>query len=145
MIPDWETNAVYFSRLLPERYPTLWQRLAEILRKHRIPTRLIDGTRDIWARDYCAVQVGPRQFVKFDYLPDYLKGVKHLRTPGTVCGQFQGLGDFKRTRVILDGGNAVAGKNSVILTEKVYRENPGYERSKLRWKLADLFKGLVAS
>jgi agmatine deiminase len=141
MIPDWETNSVFFSRLLPERYPTLWERLAEILRQHRVPTRLIDGTRDLWARDYSPVQVGPQQFVKFRYRPDYLVGHKHLLTPGTICGQFQDLGNCRRTRIILDGGNVVAAKNRVILTEKVYRENPGQERSKLRSKLTELFQG----
>ena len=141
MIPDWETNCVYFSSLLPGRYPKLWEQLSEVLRNHRIPARLIDGTRDVWARDYCPIQVAPRQFVKFRYCPDYLKdGFKRLVTPGTVCRQFQDLGPCRRSTVILDGGNVVAAKNRIILTEKIYRENPRQERSRLRSKLGELFQ-----
>jgi agmatine deiminase len=140
VIPDWETNCVYLSSLLPERYLKLWEQLSEILRSHRIPVRLIDGTRDIWARDYCPVQVGPRQFVKFRYSPDYLDGQKHLVTAGTVCRQFQNLGICRRSTLILDGGNVVAANKRVILTEKIYRENPRHGRSKLRSKLAELFQ-----
>ncbi len=34
MIPDWETNRVYFSDLLPVRHPKVWQQLKEILARH---------------------------------------------------------------------------------------------------------------
>ena len=141
MMPDWETNRIYFSSLLPGRYPKLWEQLSEILRNHRIPTRLIDGTRDVWARDYCPIQLGPQQFIKFRYCPDYLKDeFEHLVTPGTVCRQFQDLGACRRSTIILDGGNVVAAKNRVILTAKIYRENPRYERFQLWLKLTECFQ-----
>ena len=138
MIPDWKTNRVYFSSLMPGRYPKLWEQLSEILRRHGIPTRLIQETRDIWAKDYCPVQVEPEQFVRFRYYPDYLRdGGKHLVTPGTVSRQFEDLGTCRRSTIVLDGGNVVVAKHRVILTEKIYRENPRYERSRLRSKLAE--------
>ena len=65
---------MFFSRLLPERHSTLWKQLKGIFCKFHIPVGLIEGTRDIWARDYCPVQVGPRRSVKFRYFPDYLHG-----------------------------------------------------------------------
>jgi agmatine deiminase len=71
MIPDWKTNSVYFSRLFPKRHRTLWKQLMEILRKQGIHFGLLDGTRDIWARDYCPIQVQSKRFVKFRYYPDY--------------------------------------------------------------------------
>ena len=141
MIPDWETNRVYVSGLLPGRYPKLWQQLSKILRKHHVPASLIDGTRDVWARDYCPIQIGPRQFIKFRYCPDYLKnGCEHLVTPGTVCRHFQDLGTCRRSNIILDGGNVVVSKRRVVLTEKLYRENPQYERFRLRSKLTKCFE-----
>ena len=140
MIPDWKTNCVYFSGLLPDRHPRLWEQLAGILRKHRIPTRLIDGTRDLWARDYCPVQVEPRGFVNFRYHPDYLHDCQHLITPAMICRQFQDLGSCRQTRTILDGGNVVAAECRAILTSKMYRENPKQEPKWLRSKLAKLLQ-----
>ena len=138
MIPDWKTNCVYFSDLLPDRHPRLWEQLAGILHKHRIPVTLIDGTRDVWARDYCPVQAEPRAFIKFRYHPNYLHGYKHLITPVTVCRQFQDLGSCQQTRIILDGGNVVAAQKRAILTSKTYRENPRQEPKRLRSKLSKL-------
>jgi hypothetical protein len=140
MIPDWKTNCVYFSGLLPDRHPRLWEQLAGILRKHRIPVRLIDGTRDVWARDYYPVQVEPRGFVNFRYYPDYLHGYKHLITPGVICRQFQELGSCRQTRTILDGGNVVAAESRAILTRKIYRANPRQEPIRLRSKLEKLLQ-----
>ncbi len=138
MISDWETNCVFFSGLLPERHPKVWRQLEDTLSSHRVPGRLIEGTRDIWARDYCPIQVASRQFVKFRYCPDYLAGWRRLLTPSRVSMQFESLGSCQRSNVILDGGNVVATKTKVILTEKIYRENPKLERCQLRSKLAEL-------
>ena len=76
MIPDWETNCCYLSRLLATRHPALCGQLTDVLGTHGIPVRFLDGARDIWARDYCPIQVSPDRFVKFRYFPDYLRG-KH--------------------------------------------------------------------
>lgn len=127
MIPDWLTNCVYLSRLLVDRHPAILKRLRSILRSHGVPVRFLEGTRDIWARDYCPIQVGPRQFVKFRYYPDYLRGShEDLITDGdTVCGQIEHLGRFVRVNVILDGGNVVCSRDQSIVTQKVFAENQG--------------------
>jgi agmatine deiminase len=72
MVPDWQTNRVYFSRLLPKGVPKLWAKLEKTLKGHGVPIKLLDHTRDIWARDYCPVQVAPGRWVKFRFEPDYL-------------------------------------------------------------------------
>ena len=64
MIPDWETDGVYFSRLLAKRDRTLYGRLTKVLTDHGVQVRLLEGTRDVWARDYCPVQVTKSSFVK---------------------------------------------------------------------------------
>ena len=58
MISDREAGIVYVFDLLEPRYPTLVDRLREILAGGGIPLRLIEGTSDIWCKDYMHVQVG---------------------------------------------------------------------------------------
>jgi agmatine deiminase len=41
--------------------------------------------------------------------------------------------------IVLDGGNVVASRTKVILTDKVYRENPTVERPRLRRRMEELF------
>ena len=109
MIPDWETDCVYLSRLLVGRHPVLHQQLTGILADHGVPVRLLDRPADIWARDYCPVKVGNHQFVKFRYWPDYLRDRhKHLITPAeTICQQLDGLGQCRQSALIVDGGNVI--------------------------------------
>jgi agmatine deiminase len=140
MIPDWETNCVYLSRLLAVRHPALCQQLTAILEEHGVPVRLLDGTADIWARDYCPVQVVKNRFVKFRYYPDYLRG-RHedrITTDDTVCGQLDNLGTICRSDVVLDGGNLVTATTRAILTDKVYGENSGWQRDALRCALREM-------
>ncbi len=80
MITDPETNVVYISDLLEPRYSELVESLRAILSDHGIPVKVIQGTREIWCRDFMPVQVGMGEFVQFHYKPDYLKGYEQWRT-----------------------------------------------------------------
>jgi agmatine deiminase len=101
----------------------------------------LDTTRDIWARDYCPIQVQAKRFVKFRYCPDYLRGrYECLITHDDVCKQVEDLGDFQNPEIVLDGGNVVAGSNNAILTDKVFRENPKWQPRRLQSTLAELLQ-----
>jgi agmatine deiminase len=124
MIPDSETNAVFFSDLFPKRHPELAANLLRILKDARVKTALVPGTRDIWYRDYMPVQVGPGRFVQFTYRPDYLVGkYEHLITPPEVAEGLSCIKECVRSDIVLDGGNVVRWTDRAILTDKVYREN----------------------
>ena len=139
MIPDWETNCVYFSRLLGEQYPDLLDRLTQVLRTHKVDVRLLEGTKDIWARDYCPVQVEGNRFLKFRYDPDYLKGkYRRLATGDEVIEQLRGLGAIEKSEIVLDGGNVVTSGSRVILTDKVFQENPKRRHRDLQQELTGL-------
>jgi agmatine deiminase len=141
MIPDWQTNCVFFSRLLPDRHPTIWSRLSAILRGHGVPVRLLDATRDIWARDFCPLQATNTSFLKFRFRPDYLRGrYRRLITGNEVCEQMKDLGDFMFSGIVLDGGNVVASRDTIIVTCKLFRENPRQEVMKVRSELAHLLQ-----
>ena len=126
MITDIETNFVYFSRLLTniEQYKPFWERLEPELKKIGISYGFIDGTRDIWCRDYMPVQVSEKEFCQFQFFPDYYlnpKSIHKLTISHEVCVDY----NFhkKDSPIILDGGNIVKSKNKVIISEKILGDN----------------------
>jgi agmatine deiminase len=140
MIADWEVNCVFLAAMLKDRHPGLFTQLQSRLISHDIEVRLLDKVRDVWARDYCPIQIGPRQFVKFHYDPDYLKDEPDLKTGDEIVKSIRGLGRCRRSDINLDGGNIVASTTKAILTEKVFKENPDRNRSDLRNKLQELLQ-----
>ena len=140
MIPDSETNCVFLASLFEARFPKLFARIRETLLAHEIEVRLVDDVRDIWMRDFCPVQVGPKEFVKFRYDPDYLHNYPKLRTGDEIVNSLGDLGQIFRSDIILDGGNVVATEQKAIVTDKIYKENPGRKRPDLRDELRRLLR-----
>jgi agmatine deiminase len=137
VIPDWKTNCVYFSRLLAERYPRLCNRIRRVLQDNGIPVRFLEGSADVWIKDYAPIQVTKKRFVKFRYAPDYLRGCERLITKDEICGQLQVLGKISHSDLVVDGGNIVAARMKVILTEKVFRENRKWKRTEVEKHFQD--------
>ena len=135
MIPDHLTDTVLFSALLPPRYPELWRNLASVLDVRRVSYRLLSGTRDIWVRDYLPVQIGPGEFVRFRYNPNYLHGHDHLVTGPEIAGNVPEIRTLYDSGIVLDGGNVVASRDTVLVTDRLYRENPAIPRAALRAEL----------
>lgn len=129
MIPDSLCNRVYFSALLPEACPVTYRELVEVLDRNGVPHSLLQGTKDIWCRDYMPVQMTPHEFVAFQYRPDYLLDTKAHEdsiTDGYEAARKGGIDYIHDKRGIkLDGGNTVHSGSKVVLTSKVFEENPG--------------------
>jgi agmatine deiminase len=130
MVPDERTNTVFISDLLAQKHSGLVAALTAALGDK---LRTILGTKDIWCRDYMPIQLSSDRFVQFRYDPDYLKDDPQLRTDDG--GSLTDLSDYQRSDLVIDGGNVVRGDDTVILTDKVYRENLGIERPRLRDEL----------
>ena len=143
MIADSETNIVYFSSLLRDRknYAPFFRRLVRLLDTLKIRWGLLEGANDVWARDYMPIQVAKDKFVQFDYHPIYLNSTRDRKTitDGSVVALKHGI-KTEKTDIKLDGGNAVFGYGKVIITERVFSENPGYSRSTLLKELKRLLK-----
>jgi agmatine/peptidylarginine deiminase len=140
MVTDTETNCVYFSDLLPDRYPELFRQLDEILEQAGVCLELIPDTRDIWCRDYMPIQVAPGRFVQFRYAPNYLRdreGAGSL-TPPEVARNLPEIEECEQSDIVLDGGNVVRWPDQAIVTDKIYKENPAKDRADLRAELARL-------
>lgn len=137
MIPDWETNHLFVSDRLENEFQALLSDLRSALRGTAIDT--ITGTSDIWCRDYMPIHLDEGHFCQFVYSPDYLRGFEHLITPSERC-RLPFMEDVRPEQIVLDGGNVVASRTKVILTDKVYKENPTIERRLLRENLEHVFQ-----
>jgi agmatine deiminase len=137
MIAEWEADRFFLSDRLEERHPHLVASLRSALDGAAI--EVIPETSDIWCRDYMPIQLGNDTFCQFIYRPDYLKGFEHLITPPARC-RLSFMKKYDAEPIILDGGNIVASWTRVILTDKIYRENPSFERPALRRRLEEIFQ-----
>lgn len=139
---DRRKDCVYVSANLKTRLPRLAQELQAVLEVNGVKYRELEGTRDIWMRDFMPVQKSDGQFVKFRYDPDYLNGYEDLKTPTERCLTTDTNGKVRFCDLALDGGNAVTASNKVIITDKVYKENPFRSRSQVREELSEVFQGM---
>jgi agmatine/peptidylarginine deiminase len=138
MISDRDTDRVYFSDLLPDRYPDLTRELISVLELGDIITGWIPGTQDIWCRDYMPVQLDAGRFVQFRYTPGYLRGgYEHLITQPEVARAVLNGAACTSSSIVLDGGNVVGWGGHVLMTERIYRENPNRTPKVLRAELTD--------
>ena len=140
MLTDRQADVVYISDLLEGRFPNLVDGLRRVLADHEVLLRIIRGTRDIWCRDFMPIEVAPGEFVRFRYDPDYLRGYEGLKTlPGDI-GLSPEVVWCVESEIVLDGGNVVRWGGRGIVTEKVFRENPGINKNDLSGKLRELLR-----
>jgi agmatine deiminase len=135
MITDRETNTIYYSKLLPEKYPVSFGNIKNIMDERRIDFFYLRRTNDIWARDYMPIQAEEYTFVEFRYDPDYLqgseKGCRDTKTYTDLVCKVLWV-KTKKSDIILDGGNVIKSKKSIILTDKILVENQfRYNREEL--------------
>ena len=65
---------IYFSARLPVLYPTDAEALFTALEDHNVPYALLDGTKDVWVRDFMPVRTRSGRMLSFRYEPSYLAG-----------------------------------------------------------------------
>jgi agmatine/peptidylarginine deiminase len=141
MITDSDTNMVFVADTLVGRFPELYAGLKTILTERGIPLRTIQGTRDVWCRDYMPIQIAEDRLVQFRYAPDYLTGkYRHLRADGEIGPSLPFVRNCERSEIVLDGGNVVGRGDKVILTEKIFVANSGWQRQRLLAKLGDILE-----
>lgn len=118
---------VFFSELLPARCPRLYGAIVEVLETNGVAWGLLEGTRDIWCRDYMPVQAADGRYVAFVYNPDYLQDRYYRRTI-TDWSAVRAVGlppseGVVRMELVVDGGNVVPCGDRVVMTDKVLAEN----------------------
>jgi agmatine deiminase len=142
MNSDADADLVSISDLLEPRHPALVAGLRSTLIKHAIPLKVIQGTNDLWCRDYMPLLRGDGSFVQFHYSPDYLRGYEHLITRPSDIAPIPEIERCHQSEVVLDGGNVVRWGARCIVTDKVFRANRADTRAK-RLKLHDEIRELL--
>lgn len=138
-------QVVYMSELLRERHPSTCRQLTELLEKHHIPFSFLKATKDIWCRDFMPVQTASGKLVQFRYEPSYLKGkVEWERSRSDVrevC-RANGLHPIF-SKINLDGGNVLVCGGRAIVSDRVFSENPDWERATLLAELQQLLEAEI--
>ncbi|MBR5982254.1 MAG: agmatine deiminase family protein [Bacteroidales bacterium] len=135
-------QTVYMSELLMSKYPETCKNLIAILEKHHIKYSFIKGTKDIWCRDYMPVQTESGKFVQFKYDPSYLKGKKEWEDSRSDVKEVCRLNNIDATfsDINLDGGNVLICEGRAILSDRIFSENPNYEKDSLISELSKLLE-----
>ena len=141
MINDYQTNVVYLADGI-RHYMPLAINLFNALEREEIEVHLLRHTESathVWARDYMPLQLDENRFLQYRYAPDYLRNDPDYIPPyETICRDLHLK--CKKTNLVIDGGNVVKSGNRVIMTEKVFKENPGYTPEYLRRLLEEAFE-----
>lgn len=141
MITDSETNKVYLAEGI-KGYPKVAEKLLWTLYEEGIDMDYLPysaSKKHVWARDYMPIQLEEGRFTQYVYNPDYLRSDSdYIPRYGSISKKL-GL-QCESTRLIIDGGNVVKGKWSVILTDKVLRENAMFNESYVLGQLEKVFE-----
>ena len=88
------------------------------------------------------IQISENKFVQFKYEPSYLTGndefEKSKSIPKIVCYKNNFEPSF--SEINIDGGNVVKSKNKVILTDRIFSENPAFKKQELINQLKEIFE-----
>ena len=146
MITNYNTNKVYLAKgMTLEKYVDATGHLLGGLHNHKISWNFLPQTASpfhIWTRDYMPVQVSKDKFVRFNYSPDYLKDNPEYKPDTSAILSDLGI-HVTDSDIIVDGGNVISCGNKVIMTDKIFRENPHYNRNGLIDKLSQLLEAEI--
>ena len=146
MITNFDSNKVYLAKgMTSVKYVYATGSLLGALHNHKVSwgfLPLTDSPLHIWTRDYMPVQVSKEKFVRFNYCPDYLKDNPEYKPDTTAILVELGL-RVDDSNIILDGGNVISCGDKVIMTDKIFGENPHYDHDVLIKKLSQLLEAEI--
>lgn len=133
-------TTIYFSSLLKQKkYLPFYNRLVKLFNDNNLSCEFIEGTKDIWMRDFMPVKSTDAKYIQFDYHPIYLKKYPKYITDGSLIAKKLGIETIK-TDIKLDGGNFVCYNGKAIITSRIFKENPNYSKQELTDKIKNLLK-----
>ena len=135
-------QTVYMSELLMSKFPETCKNLIKILEKHHVNYSFIKGTNDIWCRDYMPVQTESGKLIQFKYDPSYLKGKKEWEESRSDVKEICEKNNIVATEsdINLDGGNVLICDGRAIISDRIFTENPTYDKTSLVNELTKLLE-----
>lgn len=143
----------YFSRwtrIMP-KYAKIMRLIEHTIRVENEVVGIIPTTSDIWVKDFMPFKRKDGRFVFYRYKPDYLRGDKEKYITdsweafNSLFGEIIDLSMFfVETNLKIDGGNLIScvdkdGKDCIIMTDKVFKENPLWSKYDLTYELESIF------
>lgn len=141
MITDNQTNFLFLSDRLRVKYSDFYKNFEKLISVNNIKFALLQNTKDVWVVDYMPIQIELNKFVSFNYNPPYLQTKEYLKTISNVdeiCGQI-GI-EIIKSNIIIDGGNVTRTNDKVIMTDRIFKDNPTYSRKQLVKELYELLQ-----
>ena len=135
-------QTVYMSELLMSKFPETCKNLIKILEKHHVNYSFIKGTKDIWCRDYMPVQTESGKLIQFKYDPSYLKGKMEWEESRSDVKEICRLNNIDAifSDINLDGGNVLICDGRAIISDRIFTENPTYDKTSLVNELTKLLE-----
>lgn len=135
-------QTVYMSDLLRIEFPDVCEQLIKIFNKHKVKYAFLKGTKDIWCRDYMPIQTESGKFIQFRYEPSYLKGNKEWEKSRSDVKEVCKVNciDAQFSDINLDGGNVLICDGRAILSDRIFSENPDWDKEKLVSELSKLLE-----
>ena len=138
---------LYFSsQLNTPKYKPAADRMFAALDLFNIKYKLLNNTKDNWLRDFMPVKTKSGKYISFRYKPSYLDNYDELRTDfRNEVAPNLALENLVISDINFDGGNVVfsPSKEKVIISDRVYSENPSWHKAELTAKLAKLLEANV--
>lgn len=113
-------NKVFFSSLLKSY--ECWPKLEAALQELDINYDFLEGTKDIWVRDFMPIVSPSGRYVTYNYAPDYLRDKPEYITDGSLLTPANPR-DTLHLDLTIDGGNIVSYANQLIFCDKLLKEN----------------------
>lgn len=136
-------NTIFVSSLLKSKFPETYEDLYFTLSdEENIELKYLDNTNDVWVRDFMPIKTYSGKYVQYIYNPNYLKDDSHknLKTEVSKVIPQEIKNKILHTDIVLDGGNFVSHNKKAIMTDKIYTENPTYNKDDLDNKIKNLFE-----
>ena len=138
---------LYFSSILKSnpKYSLSAENLFSALSDSGEKFTLLDGARDIWARDYMPVKTKSGKYISFRYEPSYLADDPQLRTNYKTDIAPHFTLPVTYSNINLDGGNVVfsPSKAKAVITDRVFSDNPEYDKKTLLLELENLLEAEI--
>lgn len=137
---------LYFSsKLNTQKHKPAADRVFAALDLFNVKYKLLNNTNDIWARDYMPIKTKSGKYISFRYEPSYLANNLQLRTNFKTDIAPHLVLPVTYSNINLDGGNVVfsPSKEKVIISDRVFSENPEYDKNTLLLELEKLLEASV--
>lgn len=126
---------LYFSSDIKDQLPGFFTQVEKTLEVVKEPFQLLPPVGDIWCKDWMPIPDKSQNLIKFKFDPFYLRGIDEQPKPDVdmIANDLQLK--YTMSDIVLDGGNFVRLDAKAIVTDKIFDENPWFEKTDLIRKI----------